>query len=251
MARTPLEVSINFAVENQESVSPLVETIWMSQSEQAGSFTSLAVSVSELVITRTPGTTTVMMRGPETRATIAHGPANAAFFGITFKLGVYLPALPPTHLLDRHAPLVTIGDTFWLNDQALPIPNADDADAFIERLVRLGLLRSEPTVEPLVRNEFFERLATVRTLQRRFVQATGLSHRAVQSIERARRAVALIEAGTAIPDVVHDLGYADQPHLTKMLRHLVGRTPAQIAKGAWLHAPLNARESGHQHPAPE
>jgi AraC-like DNA-binding protein len=244
MARITLEVGMDFTVKNQESVSPLVETVWRSQSEQAGSFTSLAVSVSELVITRTPGTTTVMMRGPEAKATIAHGPANAEFFGITFKLGVYLPALPPTYLLDRHAMLSTIGDTFWLNDHALPIPGAGDADAFVERLVRLGLLRSEPTVEPLVRNEFFERLGTVRTLQRRFVQATGLSHRAVQSIERARRAVVLLEAGTAIPDVVHDLGYTDQPHLTKMLRHLVGRTPARIAAGAWLHAPLNARESG-------
>ncbi len=234
---------MDFTVKNQESCSSLVETVWSSQSEQAGSFTSLAVSTSELVFTRVQGTTTVMMRGPETKATTAYGPANAEFFGISFKLGVYMPALPPTHLLDRHANLNTIGSTFWLNDHALPIPDAANADLCIERLVRLGLLRSEPTVEPLVRNELFERLATVRTLQRRFVQATGLSHRAVQAIERARRAVALLEAGMAIPDVVHDLGYTDQPHLTKMLRHLVGNTPARIAEGAWLHAPINARES--------
>jgi AraC-like DNA-binding protein len=241
---------MDFTVENQESVSPLVETVWSSQSEQAGSFTSLAVCLSELVITRTKEATSVMMRGPETKATIAHGPANAEFFGITFKLGAYLPSLPPTYLLDRHATLSTIGSTFWLNDQALPIPEADDADVFVERLIRLGLLRSEPTVEPIVRNEFLERLATVRTMQRRFVQATGLSHRAVQSIERARRAVALLEAGTTIPDVVHDLGFTDQPHLTKVLRHLVGCTPARIADGSWLHAPLSARES-EQQPASE
>jgi hypothetical protein len=238
-----LEVEMDFTVENQESVSPLVETIWSSQSTQAGSFTSLAVSFSELVFTRQQGATTVMMRGPESRATIAHGPGNAEFFGITFKLGAYFPLLPPTHLLDRHANLSAIGSTFWLNDQALPIPDIADADLFIERLVRLGLLRSEPTVEPLLRNELFERLATVRTLKRRFVQATGLSHRAVQAIERARQAVALLEAGMAIPDVVHDLGYTDQPHLTKMLRHLMGQTPARIAEGAWLHPPLNTRDS--------
>jgi AraC-like DNA-binding protein len=235
---------MDFTVENHDSCSPLVETVWSSQSQQAGSFTSLAVSLSELVFTRQQGTTSVMMRGPETKATTAHGPANAEFFGITFKLGVYMPALPPTHLLDRHANLNTIGSTFWLNDQALPIPDAVDADLFLERLVRLGLLRSEPTVEPLMKNELFERLATVRTLQRRFVQATGLSHRTVQAIERARRAVVLLEAGIPIPDVVHDLGYTDQAHLTKMLRQLVGRTPARIADGAWFHAPLSARESG-------
>jgi Helix-turn-helix domain len=237
-----LEVSMDFNVENLESTSPFVESIWSSQSTEAGSFTSLAVSTSELVFTRTNGTTTINMRGPESRATIAPGPANSEFFGITFKLGAYLPSLPPTHLLDRHATLPTIAGTFWLDDHALPIPGARDADDFVERLVHLGLLRSEPTVEPLLRNEFFERLATVRTIQRRFVQATGLSHRAVQSIERARRALVLLEAGRSIADVVHDLGYADQPHLTKMLRHLVGRTPARIANGTWMHAPLTPRE---------
>lgn len=235
---------MDFTMNNQESQSPLVESIWSSQSIVSGSFTSLAVSTSELVFTRTDGMTTINMRGPESRATIAHSPANAEFFGITFKLGSYLPSLPPTHLLDQHAMLSTIGGTFWIDDQPFSVPGPDDADDFIERLVRLGLLRSEPTVEPLLRNEFFERHATVRTIQRRFVQATGLSHRAVQSIERARRAVALLEAGTSIADVAHDLGYTDQPHLTKMLRHLVGRTPARIADGgAWLHAPIHARES--------
>jgi AraC-like DNA-binding protein len=246
MTRILLEVQMDFSVKHQESCSPLVETVWSSQSTQAGSFTSLAVSLSELVFTREQGTTSVMMRGPETKASTADGPANAEFFGITFKLGVHMPALPPTYLLDRHASLSSVSSTFWLNDQALPIPNADEADLFIERLVRLGLLRSEPTVEPLMKNELFERLATIRTLQRRFVKATGLSHRTVQSIERARRAVVLLEAGMAIPDVVHELGYTDQPHLTKMLRHLVGRTPARILEGAWLHAPLDTRDSERQ-----
>jgi Helix-turn-helix domain len=234
---------MEFVIDNQKSNSPLVESIWSSQSTEAGSFTSLAVSTSELVFTREHGAISINMRGPESKATTAHGPGNAEFFGITFKLGAYLPTLPPTHLLDRHAVLASVGKTFWLDDHALPIPGAQDADDFVERLVRLGLLRFETTVEPLVRNEFFERLATVRTLQRRFLQATGLSHRAVQSIEKARQAVALLEAGISIPDVVHDLGYTDQPHLTKMLRHLVGCTPARIVDGSWLHAPINAQAS--------
>ena len=236
----------SFAVDTHESNSPLVETIWSSRSEQAGPFTSLAVTTSELVFTREQGGITINMRGPESKATTAEGPANAEFFGITFKLGAYLPALPPTHLLDRHAMLFTVGHTFWLDDHALPIPGPVDVDDFVERLVRLGLLRLEPTVEPILKNEFLERLATVRTMQRRFVQATGLSHRTVQAIDRARRAVALLEAGTSIADVVHDLGYTDQPHLTRMLRHLVGRTPARIAEGAWLHAPLTARDTGRE-----
>jgi hypothetical protein len=75
---------MDFTVESQKSSSTLVETIWSSQSTQAGSFTSLAVSLSELVFTCQKGTTGVMMRGPETKATAAHSPASAEFLGITF-----------------------------------------------------------------------------------------------------------------------------------------------------------------------
>jgi AraC-like DNA-binding protein len=31
--------------------------------------------------------------------------------------------------------------------------------------------------------------------------------------------------------VVHDMGYFDQAHLTRSLRHFIGRTPAQVARG--------------------
>jgi AraC-like DNA-binding protein len=230
---------MTFTVERQQTISPLVEALWHSQSLEAGSFTSLAVSHSELVITREQDMTSVMMRGPETRATIAQAPANAEFLGITFRLGVYLPALPPRQLLDRHANLFTVGKTFWLHDHALPIPAVADADAFVERLIRLGLLKDEPLVEPLLRQEWSESAASARTLQRRFLQATGLSQRAVVSIERARQAMLLLQAGITIADVVHHLGYSDQPHLTKTLRQLVGRTPARIADAEWSHAPLN------------
>lgn len=233
-----------FTLESQESGSPLVESVWQGQGERAGTFTSLAVSRAELVITHHGGRRSVVLRGPESRATVAHSPEGAEFFGLTFRLGVFLPALPPAHLLDRHAVLTSTGRSFWLHDQSLPIPAPEDADAFIERLVRLGLLRSEPVVDLLLGDELPERPATVRTLQRHFLRATGLSQRTVLSIERARRAVALLQAGTAIPDVVYGLGYTDQPHLTRMLRHLAGCTPARIIREAWPHSPLHASELG-------
>lgn len=231
-------------VESHESNSPLVETVWASESTHSGSFTSLATSHSELVFTRRQGVTSVMLRGPESRASIADAPGDSEFFGITFKLGVFFSKLPPTYLRDRHAILPTTGGSFWINDQAMPIPDVKDTDIFIERLTRLGLLKSEPTVELMLQNELLEPPATVRTLQRRFLHATGLSHRTVLSVERAHRAVALLETGTSIQDVVHDLGYTDQPHLTKTLRTLVGQTPSRIASVPWLHSPLNARELG-------
>ena len=100
----------------------------------------------------------------------------------------------------------------------------------------------ETVAQRILSGELTERAASLRTLQRRFLKATGLSQRAVLSIERAREAVARLERGTSIPDVIDGLGYADQPHLTKSLRHLTGRTPARILREVWPHSPLTLRE---------
>ncbi len=169
------------------------------------------------------------MRGPETRATPADAPAQAEFFGIQLSLGSFMPHLPPGHLVDRHAALPgATNRSFWLNDVAWPFPEFDDAEAFVEKLVREGLLAREPVVEAVLQDRLDDRERSLRTVQRRFLQATGLTCRAVRQIERARRAAALLERGSSILDVVYELGYTDQPHLTKSLKHLIGRTPARI-----------------------
>jgi AraC-like DNA-binding protein len=71
---------------------------------------------------------------------------------------------------------------------------------------------------------------SVRSLQYRFLRATGLTHKTIQQIERARSAVSLLEQGTPISDTAFELGYFDQAHLTNSLKRFVGRTPAQIAR---------------------
>jgi methylphosphotriester-DNA--protein-cysteine methyltransferase len=69
-----------------------------------------------------------------------------------------------------------------------------------------------------------------RSVQRRFLRATGLTYGALTQIERAHEATALLEKGTPILDVVDQVGYADQPHLTRSLNRLMGRTPAEIIR---------------------
>jgi transcriptional regulator GlxA family with amidase domain len=69
---------------------------------------------------------------------------------------------------------------------------------------------------------------TQRTIQRRFLQAIGLTHNTVYQIQRARYATLLLTQRMSILDVVEMLGYSDQSHMTRALKHLMGRTPAQI-----------------------
>ena len=234
-----------FSFEHTPSASPLVETVWRGQSERAGSFTSLATSQSEIVITKYAGRTSLTVRGPETRATLADAPADAEFFGITLRLGAFIPSLPSAALVDRHATLPEAAShSFWLDDTALTLPNFEDADDFVESLVQRGLLKYEASVEVMLRDQSLRSDESLRSFQRRFLNATGLTQRTVRQIERAREALALLEGGRSIADVVFQAGYSDQPHMTKALRQLVGRTPAQVVNEVWAHSGPNLPSPG-------
>jgi AraC-like DNA-binding protein len=215
-------------LDERPSDSSFVDTIWRSQSENASTFLSCAVSQWEMVVTRHNGTTTLSVRGPETKATPAHCPANAEFFGIVFPLGTFLPHLPPGNVMDRrdaNLPEAT-STSFWLSGSAWQFPTYENAETFVDRLVRDGLLVRDPVVDAVLQQQLKD--LSLRSVQRCFRRATGLTQCAVRQIERAREAVALLEQGIAILDIVDLAGYADQSHMTRSLKHLIGQTPAQI-----------------------
>jgi hypothetical protein len=120
---------MGFVFDARSPNSSFVETIWRTQSERAGTFTSAAVSTWEMVITTFNGNMTITAQGPETKA-----------------------------------------------------------------------------------------------------QATGLTYKTIQQIERARSAVSVLEQGTPILDTAFELGYFDQAHLTNSLKRFIGRTPTEISR---------------------
>jgi AraC-like DNA-binding protein len=184
-----------------------------------------------MVVTRHRGKTTLTVRGPETRATPAHSPEDAEFFGIQFKLGTFLSELPAGELVDGALTLPeATRRSVWFNGSAWQIPDYDDADAFVERLERTGMLVRDPVVSVALAGQV--KGLSSRSVQRRFLRATGLTQRTVYQIERARLAKALLERGLSIADVIYQTGYADQPHLTRSLGRLVGQTPAQIVRAS-------------------
>jgi AraC-like DNA-binding protein len=69
-----------------------------------------------------------------------------------------------------------------------------------------------------------------RTVRHHFLHATGVSHNHIHQIARAQRAAALLQQGVSILDTVHEVGYFDQPHLTRSLKQWVGHTPAHIIR---------------------
>ncbi len=214
-------------MESRPAQSALAETVWRSYSNQAGPFLSIATNRVELVVARHEGQLYCTLRGPETRATVAQVPPEGEWMGIQFRLGVLAPHLPTSGLVDSDVVLpAACGRTFWLKGSAWEYPTFDNAEVFVERLAREGILTVDPVVEAVLQNQVAD--VTDRSVQRRFLRATGLTRGAVTQIARARHATNLLQLGTPIADTVEQAGYYDQPHLTKSLRRLIGRTPAQL-----------------------
>ena len=168
------------------------------------------------------------MRGPETQASISPVPNNAEFFGIILRVGTHIPIFPVRDLVnDAAMPAGASSRSFWLQGAAWEYPTFDNAETFVARLVANDLVVHEPMVDEVMRGRMPD--ISLRTVQRRFHSATGLTHSAIQQIERARKAAILLKEGMSILDTVEEAGYYDQPHLTKSLKHYIGQTPAQLA----------------------
>jgi methylphosphotriester-DNA--protein-cysteine methyltransferase len=67
-------------------------------------------------------------------------------------------------------------------------------------------------------------------VQRHFLEATGLTAKGLEQIQRACRAVELLAGGRRPVDVAVAQGYSDQSHLTRSLKAIMGQTPRQIAR---------------------
>lgn len=218
-----------FIFEAKASDSAWVEAIWHTHSLGGGDFMSQAETHWGMVFTKRAGLVSVTVRGPETHSSPAPIPTDAEFLGIVFKLGTFMPHLPARDLVDAPTDLPeATRQSFWLNGSAWELPTFENVDTFIARMVRQGLIAHEPLVEATLKGQVPD--LSVRTVQRRFWQATGLTHGAVRQIQRAQEAAALLRQGVSILDTVEQAGYADQPHLTRSLKKLMGQTPAEIAR---------------------
>ena len=217
-----------FNFEERFSDSPFVERIWRTQSERAGDFLSVAVSQWEMVVSTHQGETTITVRGPETKATFAHVTlVGGEFFVIIFKYGAFMPHFPVSELINGDVDLPDESNrSFWLNGSAWQFPDYENADVFVDRLARDDLLVCDPIIDPVLRGEPQE--LSPRSIQRRFLHATGLTQGSIRKIERARHATLLLGQGISILDTVELAGYSDQAHLTRALKYLIGKTPAQI-----------------------
>jgi Helix-turn-helix domain len=218
---------MSFSYEDRLADSPFVQTIWHTQSEGNGCYLSPADGSWDVLVVKHNSETKLFVAGPGTKATPIFYKDGMEYLGIRFKVGAFMPQLPPITLVDSMTMLPkATHHSFWLGDVAWQVPNFEDVEVFVEGLERRGLLARDGLVEAVLEDE--KQSLSHRSVQRHFLQTTGLTQNCIRQIERARNAAALLQQDVSIADTIYRVGYTDQPHMTKALKRFIGRTPAQL-----------------------
>lgn len=220
---------MSILAEERLSDSPYVATITRGRTASDGSPVRPAETHWHMVIVRQDGNTRCLVVGPWTKAGVASYTEGAEILWIKFRLGAFMPHLRTRGFLDTETILPGAARrSFWLDNSAWEYPDYENADTFVDRLVRDDLLVCDPVVAAVLRGH--PHALSPRTVRHRFLQATGLTQTHIHQLERAQQAAALLQQGKSILDTVHETGYFDQPHLTRSLKQFVGHTPAQLVR---------------------
>jgi len=172
-------------------------------------------------------------------------------FGIKFRPGAFRPLLgaPVASLADRSMPIRELfgAEADLLNgvlesgsdDEAAELastflrarlPAADDRSLLAGRIV--DTIADDLDLRSA--NELAARFGlTLRSLQRLFQDCVGIGPKWVINRYRMHEAIARVQAGQPVSwaALAQDLGYFDQAHFIVDFRKLVGKTPADYAKG--------------------
>jgi hypothetical protein len=222
-------MSANGTVEERLSDSPYVERVWHGIAEASGAFTAPADGCWELIVKTVDRHTTFMFSGPVSRSVDSSFSEGMSILSIKFRLGTFMPNFPFAQLVDTQTVLPSAAsDSFWLNGECWQIPDYNNADTFVDWLMRDQTLLYDPLVQSVMQDQPQD--WSVHTIRRRFLKATGFTQSTLRQIERARFAAVLLTEGRSIQDTIFEARYFDQPHLTRSLKHFTGQTPAQIAR---------------------
>ena len=216
-------------LKERSSDSPYVAAVIQGYTAVPGSTIRPAESHWHMVFVKVNGRTHSLAVGPLTTSGLASWGDGAEILWVKFKLGTFMPHWPTRKFLDSETNLPGASrNTFWLHSSTWQLPDYDNVETFVDWLARDDLLVSDPVVNTVLQDRTPD--VSSRTVRHRFLQATGLSHNYIRQMKRAQEAAALLEQGTPTLDVVFELGYYDQPHLTRSLKQFIGYTPGQVAR---------------------
>jgi len=215
--------------QERPSDSPLVESISRSGHTESGSHMATADGCWDMIFSRQGKGGAVLFCGPKSYASPVSYNDGAESIGIRFKLGVFMTRIESRRMVNATLKQPTSDHlTFRLAEASWEWPTYDNAEAFVDKLARRGLV----AIDHLVAGTLFGEPAklTARSLQRRFLRVTGMSQSTLRQILKAEFATQLLQTGLPAAEAASVAGYFDQSHMTRWVRRLTGRTPGRIVR---------------------
>jgi AraC-like DNA-binding protein len=217
---------MSFEYEDKPSTSRFVDIIWRTHDTSDGTYLAAADACWDMIFIRSGDEARALLSGPSSKITPVPYKAGNRNFGIRFHRGSFLTHVPASAMVDTTIALpMPNTETFVLAGEEWAYPSYETADDFIGELERRELLSDDPVVMAALRGD--DPGTSTRSTQRHVSQVTGLTANRIRQIVRARKASEMLQRGDSILDVTHELGYADQAHLTRDLKRLTGFTPGQ------------------------
>lgn len=212
--------------------SPLMRCAWEAVAETNGVWVQPATEFWGLGFASTAAGTSAELMGPLAAPMELPVSAGDRFWGVELHAHVFLAGIAKADIAAFQT-LPVSDDTVTLGNQTFSVRGPADLGQLVTVLATAGALTADADVASALGVRPAASMPA-RTLRRRVLAVAGMSRQRVASVRRARAAYALLGAGMPIPEVVDRLGYADQPHLTRSLRRLAGRTPREILSGPSL-----------------
>lgn len=209
--------------------SPYVEHIQHMRFTADGEMLLTPDGFWDIAILHQHGQTMILRTGLTTVPVTLQYEAGDSIVVISFKPHVYMPLMPGQSMRDVGVMLPRIGtQKFWIGTDAFEVPSFENADEFVNKLAHSQLLETNDAVASILAGS--PKAMSTRSLQRHFVQTTGLTYKYFTQIERAKKAASLLAVGRPAIEVAFALGYTDQPHMIKSLKYILGQTPASLTK---------------------
>lgn len=209
--------------------SPLVRAARLTVFSEEGTLPFHPDGCWDFVFFRRDGQTLALRTGLTTTTVEHQHRAGDEMLSITFAPHAFMDLMPAGIMLNEGKALEGVSPgRFCLGTDIIEIPSLDTVDAFVRSLTVKGIVQGNDLVASLVEGP--PKAATERTMQRHFLKTTGLTYKHFTMVERARKAAALLAMGQSATDVAFALGYADQAHLIRSVKLVMGRTPGQIAQ---------------------
>ena len=205
--------------EQKSSKLPFIQCVWRASVIEADEYGDPAKDTWGLAFTkRADGTLSAELLGQSFHYKILDSTVGDLYWGIEFYSYVTMKGVDKPAMAGKLIHLNVQDGYFFIGDDHYAIPDYEGLEDFCEQLA----------AQSVISHATRHLRMSLRSEQRQHRQTVGLTRKQVEQIKRAEYAAKLLKRGVSLVDVAEEAGYADQAHMTRSLKSILGKTPAQL-----------------------